>query len=58
MRLGANGVEDIKDHEYFETIDWDALERREVKPPYNPRLKSEKDVKHIDSKYLDENVIS
>ncbi|CAI2368652.1 unnamed protein product [Moneuplotes crassus] len=58
MRLGANGVEDIKNHEYFETIDWDALERREVKPPYNPRLKSEKDVKHIDSKYLDENIVS
>jgi len=57
-RLGANGVEDIKNHEYFETIDWDALERREVKPPYNPRLKSEKDVKHIDSKYLDENIVS
>lgn len=57
-RLGANGVEEIKNHKYFEDIDWEKLAKREVKPPYNPRLRGEKDVKHIDSKYLDQNIVS
>ncbi len=34
------------------------MEKRELKPPYNPRIRSEKDVKHIDPKYLDQNIVS
>lgn len=31
-RLGAgpNGIEDIKNHEFFTSIDWDALLKKEV----------------------------
>lgn len=45
-------------HEFFADIDWDALKLKKVKPPYNPRVKSNADVKHIDQKYLEENIIS
>ena len=45
-------------HEYFKDIDWDALKKREVKPPYNPKIKSSSDVKHIDQKYLDQDIVS
>jgi serine/threonine protein kinase len=57
-RLGANGVEEIMDHEYFESIDWEQLKLKNVKPPYNPKLKGETDVRHIDSKYLDQDIVS
>ena len=57
-RLGANGVKDIMDHDYFKGIDWEAMKRREVSPPYNPKIRSDKDVKHIDSRYLEENIVS
>jgi beta-adrenergic-receptor kinase len=35
-RLGANGVHEIKEHPYFNEINWEQLERLEMKPPYIP----------------------
>ncbi|XP_018592886.1 ribosomal protein S6 kinase alpha-6-like isoform X4 [Scleropages formosus] len=37
-RLGAgpDGVEEIKRHTFFSTIDWNKLYRREVQPPFKP----------------------
>lgn len=58
FRLGANGVQEIMDHPYFKGIDWEALKLKKIKPPYNPRVKSDTDVKHIDNKFLDENIVS
>eukprot|EP00343_Euplotes_focardii_P001750 CAMPEP_0205802118 /NCGR_PEP_ID=MMETSP0205-20121125/4336_1 /ASSEMBLY_ACC=CAM_ASM_000278 /TAXON_ID=36767 /ORGANISM="Euplotes focardii, Strain TN1" /LENGTH=208 /DNA_ID=CAMNT_0053068005 /DNA_START=419 /DNA_END=1045 /DNA_ORIENTATION=+ len=58
QRLGSNGVEEIMEHAYFKSIDWESLKKKEVKPPYDPRLKSDKDVQHIDQKYLDQEVVS
>lgn len=57
-RIGAGGVEEIKEHEFFHSINWDDLYAKKVKPPYNPSVKSEKDVKHISSKFLDEDIVS
>jgi serine/threonine protein kinase len=41
-RLGAGprGVNEIKEHPYFENIDWDLLEQKHVEPPYKPVNKS------------------
>eukprot|EP00475_Leptophrys_vorax_P007158 TRINITY_DN14533_c0_g1_i1.p1 TRINITY_DN14533_c0_g1~~TRINITY_DN14533_c0_g1_i1.p1 ORF type:complete len:850 (+),score=206.48 TRINITY_DN14533_c0_g1_i1:191-2740(+) len=36
-RLGARGANEIKSHPFFNNIDWDKLEHREVKPPFKPR---------------------
>lgn len=35
-RLGARGVEEIKAHPFFATVDWVALYERRITPPFNP----------------------
>ena len=42
-RLGCDprtGEEDIKRHIFFQSIDWDKLAARELKPPYKPKIVS------------------
>ena len=38
-RLGKNGVEEIKNHPFFEGLDWAKL--RDGKAPYTPQVSSE-----------------
>ncbi|XP_062510728.1 ribosomal protein S6 kinase 2 beta-like isoform X2 [Corticium candelabrum] len=38
MGHGPNGIENIKQHVFFSSIDWDRLFRREVKPPFKPAV--------------------
>ena len=35
-RLGAGGIEEIKDHPFFKGINWKKLYNKEVKPPFIP----------------------
>lgn len=35
-RLGANGVEEIKAHPWFDCIDWKAMSCKEPVPPFLP----------------------
>jgi len=46
-RLGNNG-QDIKQHPWFSTIDWDKLLRKEIVPPFVPKVRNELDVTQID----------
>jgi len=43
-----NGVNDIKAHPWFRLVDWDALERKEFKPPFVPKVKSASDTSNFD----------
>ncbi|XP_035900416.1 ribosomal protein S6 kinase 2 beta-like isoform X2 [Anopheles stephensi] len=51
-RLGAgpNGIDDIKRHEFFANVDWDAFERKEVRPPFIPAV-SRDDAFYFDPEY-------
>ena len=35
-RLGSGGANEVKLHPFFADMDWDALLRREIQPPFNP----------------------
>ncbi|XP_039594224.1 ribosomal protein S6 kinase alpha-2 isoform X2 [Polypterus senegalus] len=52
-RLGAgpDGVEEIKRHHFFATIDWNKLYRREIKPPFKPAVGRPEDTFHFDPEF-------
>ncbi|EZA53780.1 hypothetical protein DMN91_011796 [Ooceraea biroi] len=49
-RLGSGGVEEIKNHIFFATIDWDALYRKDIRPPFKPAVR-EDDAFYFDSEF-------
>lgn len=51
-RLGVVG--NIRGHAFFKTINWPALERREVNPPFKPKVKSPSDCSNFDREFLSE----
>uniref|UniRef100_A0A7N5ZPW1 Protein kinase C n=1 Tax=Anabas testudineus TaxID=64144 RepID=A0A7N5ZPW1_ANATE len=51
-RLGVVG--DIRTHQFFKSINWPALERREVEPPFKPKVKSPNDCSNFDREFLNE----
>ncbi|KAL4871770.1 hypothetical protein BDV12DRAFT_163809 [Aspergillus spectabilis] len=51
-RLGAKGdAEELKAHPFFHDIDWKALTRKEVIPPFKPKLKSDTDTSNFDPEF-------
>uniref|UniRef100_A0A8C4HTI9 Protein kinase C n=1 Tax=Dicentrarchus labrax TaxID=13489 RepID=A0A8C4HTI9_DICLA len=51
-RLGVVG--DIRAHAFFKTINWPALEKRAVEPPFKPKVKSPSDCSNFDREFLSE----
>ncbi|XP_012696524.1 protein kinase C, delta b [Clupea harengus] len=51
-RLGIVG--NIRGHSFFKTINWPALEKREVSPPFKPKVKSPSDCSNFDREFLSE----
>ena len=50
VRLGKNGVEEIKAHPFFKKVDWDNI--RNTRAPFIPELKNDYDTKYFeDFKY-------
>ncbi|XP_051748802.1 ribosomal protein S6 kinase alpha-1 [Ctenopharyngodon idella] len=52
-RLGAgpDGVEEIKRHSFFSTIDWNKLFRKEVPPPFKPAIQRPDDTIYFDTEF-------
>ncbi|KAJ7530580.1 hypothetical protein O6H91_14G008900 [Diphasiastrum complanatum] len=53
---GPRDAQDIMDHIFFSSIDWNALSRREISPPFVPDVKSKDDVSNFDSSITSEPV--
>uniref|UniRef100_A0A915A541 Uncharacterized protein n=1 Tax=Parascaris univalens TaxID=6257 RepID=A0A915A541_PARUN len=51
-RLGAvDDFNEIKSHSFFTPIDFEKLQRKELKPPFVPKIKDELDVSQIDREF-------
>uniref|UniRef100_A0A8D0EEL9 non-specific serine/threonine protein kinase n=1 Tax=Salvator merianae TaxID=96440 RepID=A0A8D0EEL9_SALMN len=50
-RLGPDGVEEIKRHPFFSTIDWNKLYRREISPPFKPATGRPEDTFYFDPEF-------
>ena len=53
---GPNGLEDIKSHPFFSTINWDSILAKQIKPPFSPKLKNEKDTRYIDPEFINSSI--
>ena len=42
-----NGVKDITGHRFFKSLDWDKLLKKEIPPPYVPKVKSNNDISNF-----------
>uniref|UniRef100_A0A8C5DTI9 Protein kinase C n=1 Tax=Gouania willdenowi TaxID=441366 RepID=A0A8C5DTI9_GOUWI len=57
-RLGCvaseGGENAVTCHPFFNCIDWDKLNRREIEPPFKPRIKAPEDVNNFDPDFTQE----
>ncbi|KAK2892629.1 hypothetical protein QQF64_035616 [Cirrhinus molitorella] len=51
-RLGVKG--NIRQHPFFKDTDWNALEKRQVEPPFRPTVKSASDCSNFDKEFINE----
>ena len=54
MRLGTNGANQIKQHSFFQDINWDAMYARQVQAQFIPEISSDLDVRNIDRMFTKE----
>uniref|UniRef100_A0A671XU89 Protein kinase C n=1 Tax=Sparus aurata TaxID=8175 RepID=A0A671XU89_SPAAU len=51
-RLGVKG--NIRQHNFFSSTDWNALQQRQVAPPFRPTLSSPSDCSNFDKEFINE----
>jgi len=57
-RLGSkNDVDDIKAQAFFKELGWEKLLRKEIDPPYKPRVKGNDDTTNFDETFTKEPVV-
>ena len=56
-RLGAQkGIEEIKNHSFFASIDFDMIVNKKIKAPFIPKLSGDTDVQYFDEEFTNEDV--
>ncbi|KAH9966046.1 kinase-like domain-containing protein [Russula dissimulans] len=51
-RLGAQrDAAELKEHPFFKTLDWDALARKQVTPPFKPVVESDESTSNFDPEF-------
>lgn len=51
IEILLEGIEEIKSHIFFDTIDWDKLYKKEIKPPFKPAVSQEDDAFYFDNEF-------
>jgi serine/threonine protein kinase len=51
---GKSGSEDVKRHPFFSGLDWNMLEKKQIDPPFKPKVKSDTDTTQIDPQFTAE----
>ena len=53
-RIGCRegGIEELKSHPFFQTIDWEQLYLKEINPPFVPNVEQAADIQNVDPEYL------
>jgi len=51
---GTDGSQEVKRHTFFNGIDWEKLERKELETPFKPKVKSDTDTSQIDTAFTQE----
>ncbi|XP_053553269.1 protein kinase C eta type [Bombina bombina] len=52
--LALGGEKAILWHPFFKDINWDQLNKKEIPPPFTPRIKSREDVSNFDPEFIKE----
>ena len=56
-RMGSQkGIEEIKNHPFFASIDFDMVVQKKIKAPFIPELSSGTDVQYFDEEFTNEEV--
>ena len=58
LGYGYDGAEKIKNHPFFDGINWEDIWNRLIIPPFQPELNDELDLKYFDSQFTDEPIES
>jgi len=53
---GPSDAREIKNHDFFEPINWDELEQKKITPPFKPQVLSETDTRNFDIEFTGESV--
>ena len=56
LGYGEDGAQKIKDHRYFEGINWEDAWNKKLTPPFIPVLKSETDLSYFDKMFTNEKI--
>ena len=56
LGYGKDGAKNIKQHSYFEGINWEDAWERKLKPPLIPQLRGETDLSYFDKMFTDEKI--
>ncbi|CAH3111374.1 serine/threonine-protein kinase Sgk1-like [Pocillopora verrucosa] len=56
LGVGENDFEEVKNHPFFQSIDWQLLYDKKIEPPYNPNVTGQLDLRHFDPEFVREPV--
>lgn len=47
LPMKANGINNLKEVEWYKGFDWEAMQKRSLEPPYKPEVKSKTDISNF-----------